>query len=86
MRRGWRSAVKAVELVWQLGHCSYPRAAAAVGGSFAVEGVRDRLSCVTKEIEDQKHLGCKRDGECGGGEGSGDPRDEGRFAARPFCL
>jgi len=45
------SAGKAGELVWQLGHCSYPPLRLLLG-SFAVESVRDRLRCVTEEIED----------------------------------
>ncbi|KAF1809286.1 NAD(P)-binding protein [Eremomyces bilateralis CBS 781.70] len=49
------SAVKSAELVWQLGHCSYPPLRLLLGG-FAVESVRDRLRCVTEEIEDWKHL------------------------------
>ena len=49
------SAVKAAELVWQLGHCSYPPLRLLLG-SYAVESVRDRLRCIIEEIEDWKHL------------------------------
>lgn len=49
------SAVKAAELVWQLGHCSYPPLRLLLG-SYAVESIRDRLKCITEEIEDWKHL------------------------------
>lgn len=49
------SAVKAAELVWQLGHCGFPPLRLLLG-SFAVESVRDRLRCVIEEIEDWKHL------------------------------
>ena len=56
------SAVKAAELVWQLGHCSFPPLRLLLG-SFAVESVRDRLRCVTEEIEDWRFLSFKGDGE-----------------------
>ncbi|PGH04722.1 hypothetical protein AJ79_07001 [Helicocarpus griseus UAMH5409] len=49
------SAVKAAELVWQLAHCSYPPLRLLLG-SYAVESIRDRLKCITEEIEDWKHL------------------------------
>ncbi|WEW61927.1 1,2-dihydroxy-3-keto-5-methylthiopentene dioxygenase [Emydomyces testavorans] len=49
------SAVKVAELVWQLGHCSYPPLRLLLG-SYAVESIRDRLKCITEEIEDWKHL------------------------------
>ena len=49
------SAVKSAELVWQLGHCSYPPLRLLLG-SFAVESIRDRLKSITEEIEDWKHL------------------------------
>jgi NAD(P)-dependent dehydrogenase (short-subunit alcohol dehydrogenase family) len=66
------SAVKAAELVWQLGHCNYPPLRLLLG-SFAVESVRDRLRCVTEEIEDWKWLSFQGDGEgpWGGGSGGG---------------
>ena len=60
------SAVKAAELVWQLGHCSYPPLRLLLG-SFAVESVRDRLRCVTEEIEDWRFLSFNVDGEADGG-------------------
>ncbi|PVI07626.1 NAD(P)-binding protein [Periconia macrospinosa] len=49
------SAVKSAELVWQLGHCSYPPLRLLLG-SYAVESIRDRLRSVIEEIEDWKHL------------------------------
>ena len=52
------SAVKAAELVWQLGHCRFPPLRLLLGG-FAVESVRDRLRGVTEEIEDWKFLSFK---------------------------
>ncbi|KAF2092577.1 NAD(P)-binding protein [Rhizodiscina lignyota] len=82
------SAVKSAELVWQLGHCSYPPLRLLLG-SFAVESIRDRLRSITEEIEDWKHLhfpaelGGRSDGheleESGGGmdEGGREEEDEG---------
>ena len=61
------SAVKSAELVWQLGHCSFPPLRLLLG-SFAVESVRDRLRCVIEEIEDWKYLGFGQD-ESKNGEG-----------------
>ena len=61
------SAVKAAELVWQLGHCSFPPLRLLLG-SFAVESVRDRLRCVTEEIEDWRFLSFKGDAEQGAGK------------------
>ncbi|KAJ4379443.1 1,2-dihydroxy-3-keto-5-methylthiopentene dioxygenase [Didymella sp. IMI 355093] len=49
------SAVKSAELVWQLGHCSYPPLRLVLG-SYAVDSIRDRLRSITEEIEDWKHL------------------------------
>lgn len=49
------SAVKAAELTWQLGHCSYPPLRLVLG-TYAVESIRERLKYVTEEIEDWKHL------------------------------
>lgn len=49
------SAVKCAELVWQLGHCSYPPLRLLLG-SYAIESIRDRLKSVTEELEDWKHL------------------------------
>ena len=63
------SAVKCVELVWQLAHCSYPPLRLPLG-SYAIESIRDRMRSVTEELEDWKHLnfpvaqdGDKVDGE-----------------------
>ncbi|KAL9602861.1 MAG: hypothetical protein Q9219_001556 [cf. Caloplaca sp. 3 TL-2023] len=50
------SAVRSAELVWLLAHCRFPPLRLLLGG-FAVESVRDRLRCVTEEIEDWKFLG-----------------------------
>lgn len=71
------SAVKAAELVWQLGHCSYPPLRLLLG-SFAVESVRDRLRCVTEEIEDWKWLCFKGEGDQAGGGGAGSGRGSGK--------
>lgn len=49
------SVVKAAELVWQLGHCSFPPLRLLLG-SYAVESIRDRLRSIIEEIEDWKHL------------------------------
>jgi hypothetical protein len=49
------SSVKCAELLWQLGHCSYPPLRLLLG-SFAVDSVRDRLRSIIEEIEDWKHL------------------------------
>ena len=49
------SAAKAAELVWQLGHCAFPPLRLLLG-TYAVESIRDRLKCITEEIEDWKHL------------------------------
>lgn len=49
------SAVKCAELVWQLGHCSYPPLRLLLG-SYAIESIRDRLKSVIEELEDWKHL------------------------------
>jgi len=49
------SAVKCAELIWQLGHCSYPPLRLLLG-SYAIESIRDRLRSVTEELEDWKHL------------------------------
>ena len=58
------SAVKAAELVWQLGHCSFPPLRLLLG-SYAVESVRDRLRSIIEEIEDWKHLSFPIMGEAG---------------------
>ncbi|KAL7905764.1 hypothetical protein GGI35DRAFT_471291 [Trichoderma velutinum] len=49
------SAVKCAELVWQLGHCSYPPLRLLLG-SYAIESIRDRMRSITEELEDWKHL------------------------------
>jgi NAD(P)-dependent dehydrogenase (short-subunit alcohol dehydrogenase family) len=49
------SAVKCAELVWQLGHCSYPPLRLLLG-SYAIESIRDRLKSVIEELEDWKYL------------------------------
>lgn len=59
--------MRCAELVWQLAHCAYPPLRLLLGG-YAVESVRDRLRCVTEEIEDWRFL---RFGEGGGEEGGG---------------
>ena len=43
------SAVKSAELVWQLGHCSYPPLRLLLG-SYAVESIRDRLRSIIEEV------------------------------------
>ena len=68
------SAVKVAELVWQLGHCSFPPLRLLLG-SFAVESVRDRVRCVIEEIEDWKFLSFGEDGTAGGG-GNADGKRE----------
>lgn len=49
------SAVKSAELVWQLGHCSFPPLRLLLG-SLAVDSIRDRLKSIIEEIEDWKEL------------------------------
>ena len=66
------SAVKSAELVWQLGHCSFPPLRLLLG-TYAVESVRDRLRTITEEIEDWKHLSFGTSGASG--EGSGAKKD-----------
>lgn len=56
------SAVKSAELVWQLGHCSYPPLRLLLG-TYAVDSIRDRLRSVIEEIEDWKHLSFPVNGE-----------------------
>jgi len=67
------SCVRSAELVWQLGHCSYPPLRLLLG-TFAVESIRDRLRSITEEIEDWKHLNHPAEGA----ERSGSVNDEGR--------
>ncbi|KAF2012492.1 short chain dehydrogenase/reductase family protein-like protein [Aaosphaeria arxii CBS 175.79] len=59
------SSVKSAELIWQLGHCSYPPLRLLLG-SYAVESVRDRLRSIIEEIEDWKYLHYPVDGVAGG--------------------
>ncbi|KAH6850213.1 hypothetical protein B0I37DRAFT_108088 [Chaetomium sp. MPI-CAGE-AT-0009] len=71
------SAVKCAELVWQLGHCSYPPLRLLLG-SYAIESIRDRLRSVTEELEDWKHLNYPVPPDAPGGErGDKMDRDEG---------
>lgn len=56
------SAVKSAELIWQLGHCSFPPLRLLLG-SYAVESVRDRLRTIIEEIEDWKYLSFTRPGD-----------------------
>lgn len=71
------SAVKCAELVWQLGHCSYPPLRLLLG-SYAIESIRDRLRSVTEELEDWKHLNYPVAPDAPGGErGDKTDRDEG---------
>jgi NAD(P)-dependent dehydrogenase (short-subunit alcohol dehydrogenase family) len=70
------SVVKAAELSWQLGHCSFPPLRLLLG-TYAVESVRDRLKCVIEEIEDWKYLsfGALEDQLDGGEGGEGEDGD-----------
>lgn len=56
------SAKRVMELVWQLGHCSYPPLRLALG-NHAIETFRDRLKSVTEEIEDWKFLSFPASGD-----------------------
>lgn len=49
------SVVKAAELIWQLGHCSFPPLRLLLG-TYTVDSIRDRLRSIIEEIEDWKHL------------------------------
>ncbi|KAI9888853.1 MAG: hypothetical protein M1814_006203 [Vezdaea aestivalis] len=49
------SAQKVSEIVWQLGHCSYPPVRLLLG-KYAVDSARDRWKWIIEEIEDWKHL------------------------------
>lgn len=69
------SAVKCAELVWQLGHCSYPPLRLILG-SYAIESIRDRLRSVTEELEDWKHLNFPAAPESGGGDKDKTEKDE----------
>ncbi|KFY71387.1 hypothetical protein V499_08399 [Pseudogymnoascus sp. VKM F-103] len=65
------SVVKSAELVWQLGHCSFPPLRLLLG-SFAVESIRDRLRCVIEEGEDWRELNWPSEESTG----AGDDKDE----------
>ncbi|KPI44370.1 putative oxido [Cyphellophora attinorum] len=67
------SVLKASELVWQLGHCSYPPLRLLLG-SYAVESIRERLKSVIEEIEDWKWL--HYPAVAGWGDGEGDEEDD----------
>ena len=69
------SAVRSAELVWQLGHCSYPPLRLLLG-SYAVESIRDRLRSIIEEIEDWKHLSF-HDAADGDGDGEADGEGDG---------
>jgi NAD(P)-dependent dehydrogenase (short-subunit alcohol dehydrogenase family) len=69
------SAVKCAELVWQLGHCSYPPLRLLLG-SYAIESIRDRLRSVTEELEDWKHLNFPVAPDASGAEKSDKERDD----------
>jgi len=43
------SSTKSAELVWQLGHCSYPPLRMLLG-SYAVDSIRDRLKSIIEEV------------------------------------
>ena len=75
------SAVKSAELVWQLGHCSYPPLRLLLG-SFAVESIRDRLKSITEEIEDWKHLHFPADMQGKASEAGGEEGEEKEGAGR----
>jgi NAD(P)-dependent dehydrogenase (short-subunit alcohol dehydrogenase family) len=49
------SAIKSAEILWQLGHCSFPPLRLMLG-NYAVETTRDRLRSILEEVEDWKHL------------------------------
>ena len=68
------SAVRSAELVWQLGHCSYPPLR-LLFGKYAVESIRDRLRCVIEEIEDWKILNFPQQEEGRNASGPGDGLD-----------
>ena len=53
------STVKSAELVWQLGHCSYPPLRLLLG-AYAVESIRDRLRSIIEEVScaEKLNLSC----------------------------
>ena len=70
------SAVKSAELIWQLGHCSYPPLRLLLG-TFAVESIRDRLRSIIEEIEDWKHLSFpSTEQDRGGSIGTAEEKDD----------
>jgi NAD(P)-dependent dehydrogenase (short-subunit alcohol dehydrogenase family) len=83
------SAIKSAELIWQLGHCSFPPLRLLLG-SYAVESIRDRLRSIIEEIEDWKHLsfaavevdtempGEEKGQSVDGGEGVGEEEGDGQ--------
>jgi NAD(P)-dependent dehydrogenase (short-subunit alcohol dehydrogenase family) len=70
------SAIKCAELVWQLGHCSYPPLRLLLG-SYAIESIRDRLRSITEELEDWKHLHFPVAGDAPTGEEKEEEVEEG---------
>jgi NAD(P)-dependent dehydrogenase (short-subunit alcohol dehydrogenase family) len=68
------SVVKSAELVWQLGHCSFPPLRFLLG-QLAVESIRDRLRCVIEEGEDWRNLNWPSE-EGSGGVGGGGADEE----------
>ncbi|KAA8643217.1 hypothetical protein EYZ11_003113 [Aspergillus tanneri] len=70
------SAVKAANLVWQLGHCSYPPLRLILG-TYAVESIRDRLKCIIEEIEDWKYLSFPQGDQHGPSSAQGKPSASG---------
>lgn len=77
------SATKSAELIWQLGHCSFPPLRLCLG-RYAVESLQDRLRSIVEEIEDWKHLGfatgevdMEAQGEMNGAGGEGEEERDG---------
>ena len=73
------SAARCAEVIWQLGHCSYPPLRLHLG-AFAVESVRDRLRCIIEEIEEWRWLGF------GEGEEEGEGENEEREGSREVKM
>lgn len=72
------SVVKASELIWQLGHCSYPPLRLLLG-SYTVDSIRDRLRSIIEEIEDWKHLhfpAMEQDTQMPGKDGDKDDQED----------
>ncbi|PMD14863.1 NAD(P)-binding protein [Hyaloscypha hepaticicola] len=72
------SAVKCAELVWQLGHCSYPPLRLLLG-SYAIESIRDRLRSIIEELEDWKHLHFPVAPDANLGEDKDEDNEDGRM-------